>query len=183
MRKFWFAAIISIPVVILSYPGVFRLDNWSFFEKGSDSLWWTWRALGLITVPVLLWSGAQFYINAWAALKHRTANMHTLIATGITAAWLYSTVAVIWPGLFPEERFAEVYYDVSAVVVALVTLGLALEVKAKGRSSEAIKKLVGLQAKTARVIRDGVERISRSRRSSSTTSSSSAPARRYRWTA
>jgi len=158
MRKFWFAAIISIPVVILSYPGVFRLDSWSFFEKGSNSLWWTWRALGLITVPVLLWSGAQFYINAWAALKHRTANMHTLIATGITAAWLYSTVAVIWPGIFPEERFAEVYYDVSAVVVALVTLGLALEVKAKGRSSEAIKNLVGLQAKTARVIRDGVER-------------------------
>jgi len=157
MQKFWFAAIISIPIVILSYPGVFRLDTWSFFAKGSNSLWWTWRALGLITVPVLLWSGAQFYVNAWAALKHRTANMHTLIATGITAAWAYSTVAVIWPGIFPEERFAEVYYDVSAVVVALVTLGLALEVKAKGRSSEAIKKLVGLQAKTARVIRDGRE--------------------------
>ena len=158
MRKFWFAAIISIPVVIFSYPGVFRLDGWSFFAKGSDSLWWTWRFLGLITIPVLLWSGAQFYINAWAALKHRTANMHTLIATGISAAWVYSTVAVIWPGIFPEERFAEVYYDVSTVVVALVTLGLALEVKAKGRSSEAIKKLVGLQAKTARVIRDGAER-------------------------
>jgi len=158
MRKFWFAAVISIPVVILSYPGVFGLDSWSFFAKGSNSLWWTWRALGLITVPVLLWSGAQFYVNGWAALKHRTANMHTLIATGITAAWLYSTVAVTWPGIFPEERFAEVYYDVSAVVVALVTLGLALEVKAKGRSSEAIKKLVGLQAKTARVVRDGVER-------------------------
>ncbi len=157
MRKFWFAAIISIPVVILSYPSVFRLDSWSFFAKGSNSLWWTWRALGLVTVPVLLWSGAQFYVNAWAALKHRTANMHSLIATGITAAWVYSTVAVIWPGIFPEERFAEVYYDVSAVVVALVTLGLALEVKAKGRSSEAIKKLVGLQAKTARVIRDGRE--------------------------
>jgi Cu+-exporting ATPase len=157
MRKFWFAAAISVPVVILSYPELFGLDRWSAFAKGSDSLWWIWRGLGALTLPVLVWAGGQFYSGAWQALRHRRANMHTLIAVGISAAWLYSTVAVIAPGIFPEDRFAEVYYDVSAVVVALVTLGLALEVRARGRSSEAIRKLIGLQAKSARVIRDDTE--------------------------
>jgi P-type Cu+ transporter len=157
MRKFWFATLLAVPVMAFSYPDLLGLDRWAAFEEGSDSLLWIWRALGVVTVPVLAWAGAQFYAGAWQALRHRTANMHTLIAIGISAAWLYSTVAVIWPDLFPEERFSEIYYDVSAVVVALVTLGLALEVKAKGRSSEAIKKLVGLQAKRARVMRDGGE--------------------------
>ena len=157
MGKFWFAAVISVPVLVLSYPDLFRLDNWSFFKTGSDSLWWVWRALGVVTIPVLVWSGGHFYTGAWQALRHRQANMHVLIAVGISAAWLYSTVAVWWPGLFPKASLAQEYYDVSAVVVALVTLGMALEVKAKGRSSEAIRKLVGLQAKTARVIRDGSE--------------------------
>ncbi len=157
MQKFWFAALISIPVILLSYPDLFGLDRWSFFAEGSDTLLWTWRALGLATLPVLGWAGAQFFTGAWQALRHRSANMHTLIALGISAAWIYSTVAVIAPDLFPEDRFAEIYYDVTAVVVALVTLGLALEVKAKGRSSEAIRKLVGLQAKSARVLRGGVE--------------------------
>jgi Cu+-exporting ATPase len=157
MRKFWFAAAISLPVLVLSYPDLLGLDRFSFFAKGSDSLWWTWRALGLLTLPVLAWAGAQFYEGAWSGLRHREANMHTLIALGITAAWVYSTVAVIWPGIFPKADLAQEYYDVSAVVVALVTLGMALEVKAKGRSSEAIRKLIGLQAKTARVVRDGQE--------------------------
>ena len=157
MRKFWFATAIAIPVVLLSYPDFIGLDRWGAFEKGSDSLLWIWRGLGLATIPVLAWSGSQFFTGAWEALRHRSANMHTLIAFGISAAWLYSTVAVLWPDAFPEERFAEVYYDVTAVVVALVTLGLALEVKAKGKSSEAIRKLIGLQAKSARVVRDGRE--------------------------
>ncbi len=157
MGKFWFAIAISVPVLVLSYPDLLGLDRWSFFVKGSDSLWWVWRALGVATLPVLVWAGGHFYAGAWQALRHRSANMHVLIAVGISAAWLYSTVAVIAPSIFPKASLAEVYYDVSAVVVALVTLGMALEVKAKGRSSEAIGKLVGLQAKTARVIRDGRE--------------------------
>jgi P-type Cu+ transporter len=156
-NRFVFAAAVAVPVMIVSYPEVFGLDAWSAFHKGSDSLWWIWRAAGVATIPVLVWAGAQFYTGAWRALRHRQANMHTLIAVGISAAWLYSTVAVIAPSIFPKASFAQVYYDVSAVVVALVTLGMALEVKAKGRSSEAIRKLMGLQAKTARVIRDGHE--------------------------
>ncbi len=83
--------------------------------------------------------------------------MHTLIASGISAAFLYSAVAVLFPQWFPTQALAEAFWDVSTVVVALVVLGMALEVKAKGKTSEAIKKLVGLQAKTARVLRDGRE--------------------------
>jgi Cu+-exporting ATPase len=156
MRKFWFAAAISIPVMALSYPDLIPgLRDW--MPMGSDTRRIVWALLGVLSLPVMLWSGSQFFSGMWDALKHRAANMHTLIAIGITAAFLYSVVAVAWPGIFPSMALAEVFWDVTDVVVALVVLGLALEIKAKGRTSQAIKKLIGLQAKTARVIRDGKE--------------------------
>ena len=156
MRKFWFAAVIALPVMGLSYPEfVPGLREWMPVASAARRI--VWGLLGLASLPVLLWSGSQFFTGAWAALKHRSANMHTLIAIGISAAFLYSTVAVAWPGLFPRSSLAEVFWDVTDVVTALVVLGLALELKAKGRTSEAIKKLIGLQAKTARVLRKGQE--------------------------
>ena len=156
MRKFWFAAAISVPVMALSYPDLISgLREW--MPMGSDTRRAVWALLGVLSLPVLVWSGSQFYTGMWDALKHRAANMHTLIAIGITAAYLYSVVAVAMPELFPRMELAEVFWDVSTVVVALVVLGLALEIKANGRTSEAIKKLIGLQAKTARVLRDGKE--------------------------
>jgi Cu+-exporting ATPase len=156
MRKFWFAAIASLPIVALSYPDLIpALAAW--MPSGSATRRIVWALLGLAAAPVMVWSGSQFYSGMWAALKHRSANMHTLIAIGITAAFAYSVVAVLAPGLFPEAALAEVFWDVTTVVVALVVLGLALEVKAKGKTSEAIRKLIGLQAKTARVVRVGRE--------------------------
>jgi Cu+-exporting ATPase len=156
LYKFWFAALISIPVMGLSYPDLIPgLREW--MPAGSETRRVVWALLGVLSLPVMLWSGSQFYTGMWDALRHRSANMHTLIAIGITAAFLYSVVAVTWPGLFPRMSLAEVFWDVSDVVTALVVLGLALEIKAKGRTSEAIKKLIGLQAKTARVVRDGKE--------------------------
>ena len=156
MNKWWFAAALSIPTILVSYPNLFPyLKDW--LPLGSDSLWWTRFIMGLLVLPVMAWSGRQFFTGTWEGLKHRSANMHTLIATGISAAWLYSMVALLWPGLFPEKEMAEVYYDVTTVVTALVVLGMAMEVKAKGKSSEAIKKLIGLQPKTANVIRDNQE--------------------------
>jgi Cu+-exporting ATPase len=156
MRKFWFAAVISIPVMSLSYPELIpALRDW--MPAGSDTRRIVWALLGVLSLPVMFWSGSQFYTGMWDALRHRSANMHTLIAIGISAAFLYSIVAVVWPGLFPSMSLAEVFWDVTDVVTALVVLGLALELKAKGRTSEAIRKLIGLQAKTARVIRDGKE--------------------------
>src|SRR5262245_5534735 len=156
MRKFWFAAAISLPAMALSYPDLIPgLRDW--MPMGSDTRRIVWAFLGVLSLPVLVWAGSQFFTGMWDALKHRAANMHTLIAIGISAAFLYSVVAVVWPQIFPNMALAEVFWDVTDVVVALVVLGLALEIKAKGRTSQAIKKLIGLQAKTARVIRDGKE--------------------------
>src|SRR5215510_11583545 len=156
MRKFWFAAAISLPVMALSYPDLIPgLREW--MPMGSDTRRIVWALLGVLSLPVLVWAGSQFFTGMWDALKHRAANMHTLIAIGITAAFASSIVAVAWPEIFPNMALAEVFWDVTDVVVALVVLGLALEIKAKGRTSQAIKKLIGLQAKTARVIRDGKE--------------------------
>jgi Cu+-exporting ATPase len=156
MRKFWLAAAIAIPVMGLSYPELVPvLRHW--MPAGSGTRRAVWALLGVASLPVLLWSGSQFFTGMWAALRHRAANMHTLIAIGISAAFLYSVVAVAAPQLFPKASLAEVFWDVTDVVTALVVLGLALEIKAKGRTSEAIKKLIGLQAKTARVLRDARE--------------------------
>ena len=156
MRKWWFAAAVGVPTMILSYPWLFPiLRDW--FPRGSENLRDLWYAMGVASLAVLVYSGRQFFEGMWQGLKHRSANMHTLIALGTGVAWLYSTVALVFPQLFPSEEFTDVYYDVTVVVTALVVLGLAMEVKAKGRTSEAIKKLIGLQAKTARVLREGRE--------------------------
>src|SRR6266700_1765899 len=156
IRKFWFAAIISLPVIIFSYPQFFPgLRDW--LVPGSLALRLVWGGLALLTLPVMFWAGSHYFTGMWQALKHRQANMHTLIAVGVSAAWLYSTVAVLAPHVFPTQALAQTFYDVTAVVVALVNLGLLLELRARGRTSEAIKKLIGLQAKTARVVREGTE--------------------------
>jgi Cu+-exporting ATPase len=152
MNKFWFAAAISVFVMITAYYQVVPvLRDWSM-----DSLRYLWGVTALMTLPVMFWSGSDFFTGAWASFKHRSANMNTLIALGTGAAWLYSTFAILFPFVFPEGT-SEPFYDVVAVVIALVVLGQALELRAKGQSSSAIKKLLGLQAKTARVIRDGKE--------------------------
>lgn len=155
MKKFWFSAIISVPVMIFSYPQLFFLSG--VMPMGSETLRFTWIFLGVLSFPVLVWAGNQFFVGAWAAFKHRSADMHTLIAIGITAAYVYSVVAVAFPQIFPSVDLAEVFWDVTTIIVALVVLGMALELKARGRTSEAIKKLIGLQAKTARVVREGNE--------------------------
>jgi P-type Cu+ transporter len=156
MRKWWFGAAVGGPTMILSFPWLFPgLRDW--FPHGSDNLFYLWAVMGVASLAVLIYSGSQFFAGMWQGLKHRSANMHTLIAIGTGTAWVYSTVALLFPQLFPSEEFTEVYYDVTVVVTALVVLGLAMELKAKGRTSEAIKKLIGLQPRTARVLRDGQE--------------------------
>ena len=156
MRKFWFAAIVAVPVVLLSYPSVVPLVG-EVFPRGSAQLRALWAGMGLAALAVLVYSGNQFFSGAWEALRHRSATMHTLIAIGTAAAWLYSTAALLLPALFPNAAMVDVYYDVTVVVTALVVLGMAMEVKARGRTSEAIEKLIGLAPKTARVVRDGAE--------------------------
>jgi Cu+-exporting ATPase len=152
MNMFWFAAIVSAPVLLFAYPQYVPLIR----DLSMDTIRWAWILSALVTLPVLFYSGHDFFTGAWAAFKHRSANMNTLIALGTGAAWLYSTFAILFPSVFPAGT-SEPFYDVVAVVIALVVLGQALELRAKGQSSVAIKKLMGLQARTARVIRDGNE--------------------------
>jgi len=152
MNKFWFAAAVSIPVMATAYYQFIPVLN----SLSMETLRLLWGMTALLTLPVMFWSGSDFFTGAWAAFTHRSANMNTLIALGTAAAWLYSTFAILFPSVFPEGT-SEPFYDVVAVVIALVILGQALELRAKGQSSAAIKKLLGLQAKTARVIRDGQE--------------------------
>jgi Cu+-exporting ATPase len=119
-----------------------------------------WLNLGLLALatPVQFWAGWRFYRGAYGALKHGQANMNTLVALGTSAAYLYSTAAVAAPGLFAGAGGrADVYFDTSALIITLILLGRLLEMRARGRTNEAIKKLAGLRAKTARVVRDGEE--------------------------
>jgi len=156
MRKWWFAAAIAAPTMVLSYPWLIPGLR-ELFPRGSAELRDLWIAMGVASLAVLGYSGSQFFSGLVQSVKHRSATMHTLIAIGTGAAWLYSTVALAAPQLFPSEALTDVYYDVTTVVVALVVLGMAMEIKAKGRTSEAIRKLIGLRPRTARVIREGVE--------------------------
>jgi Cu+-exporting ATPase len=116
-------------------------------------------ALLALTLPVLLYSGREFYISAWKGLRHRSANMDTLIAVGTGAAFLYSLAATVAPGYFARHGvLPEVYYDTTATIIALILLGKVLELRAKTQTSAAMRALLGLQARTARVVRpDGQE--------------------------
>ncbi|MCP5204386.1 MAG: copper-translocating P-type ATPase [Pseudomonadales bacterium] len=115
-----------------------------------------WLAVGLATLGVMAFSGRHFYVGAWRTLANHTANMDTLIALGTGTAWLYSMVVVCLPGYLPEVA-RHVYFEATAMIIGLVNLGLALELRARGKTSEAIRRLIGLQARTARVLRDGKE--------------------------
>jgi len=119
--------------------------------------WITW-GLAVITLPVVVWSGQQFYKGTWSGFRHRTADMNTLIGVGTGAAYLYSLVATAAPNLFLRAGLpADVYYEAVAAIIALVLLGRLLEARAKGRTSEAIRRLAALRAKSAHVVREGHE--------------------------
>ena len=115
-----------------------------------------WLVIGVVTGAVLYFSGRHFFVGAWNSFRNHSANMDTLIALGTGTAWVYSMVVVIVPWLVPELA-RHVYFEATAMIIGLIDLGLALELKARGKTSLAIKRLIGLQAKTARVIRDDIE--------------------------
>ncbi len=156
-RKFWIGLALTIPVLVLAMgqwiPGV-RIDQWI---PRPVSRWLEF----LLSTPVVLWAGGMFFGRAWRSLKTRQLNMFTLIATGVGTAYVYSTVAVIAPGIFPTSfrQHGEVglYFEAAAVITVLVLLGQMLEAKARSRTGQAIKALLGLVAKTAHRVRDGLE--------------------------
>ena len=135
--------------------------------------WINWLQLAL-TTPVMFWCGWQFFRSAWKGLRHLSANMDTLVAMGTGAAYLYSLAATVWPGFFAGVGGAAanaahgegamggmtmvpVYYEAAAVIIVLILLGKYFEARATGRTSAAIKRLIGMQAKTARVMRNATE--------------------------
>jgi len=114
--------------------------------------------LWALATPVQFWAGWRFYLGAWGALRHKTADMNMLVAVGTSAAYFYSMIAVLFPGLFAAAGVElGLYFDTSAMIITLILLGRFLETRARGQTSEAIKKLIGLNPKTALVIRDGEE--------------------------
>ncbi len=115
-------------------------------------------ALFVATLPVVRWAGRGFYISAWRGFRHRSADMNTLIGVGTAAAMLYSTAATFAPGLFIGAGLpADVYYEAVSGIIALILLGRLLEARAKGRTSEAMRRLLGLAPRAARVVRNGAE--------------------------
>ncbi|MEC4894173.1 MAG: heavy metal translocating P-type ATPase [Oscillatoria sp. PMC 1051.18] len=153
LRKIVVGGIISIILIIGSLPMMTGIEMSGFPAWLHNP----WLQLAL-TLPVQFWCGYSFYVNSWKAFKHHAATMDTLIALGTSAAFFYSLFVTIFPEfLLDQGLLPEVYYETAAVIITLILLGKLLENRAKGQTSEAIRKLIGLQARDARVIRDGQE--------------------------
>ncbi len=115
-----------------------------------------WLSIALVTLVTMIYSGKHFFTGAWKQFTHHNANMDTLIALGTGSAWIYSTAITLFPDAIPSIA-QHAYFEAAVMIMAFINFGNALELKAKGRTSEAIKRLIGMQPKTARVVRDGVE--------------------------
>jgi Cu+-exporting ATPase len=172
MTKMIIGAVLSLPVLVIAMShGKIAAFN---------VLWINWLQLAL-TTPVMFWCGWQFFRSAWKGARHLSANMDTLVAMGTGAAYLYSLAATIWPGFFagvggavanaahaaPADSamggtmggmtMVPVYYEAASVIIVLILLGKYFEARATGQTGAAIKKLIGMQAKTARVVRANIE--------------------------
>src|SRR4028119_435461 len=152
-RKVWVGGIISTLLIVGSLPIMMGLSL-PFIPTWLPTSW----VQVVLTVPWQCWCGRSFYINAWKAFKRHAATMDTLVTIGTGAAYAYSVFATIFPGFFTAQGLMpDVYYEAAAVIITLILLGRLFENRAKGQTSEAMRKLMGLQAKTARVIRNGKE--------------------------
>jgi Cu+-exporting ATPase len=149
MRKTTLAIAVGVPLMLFG-----------FFAAGIDAAWtplrWFWLATAVVTGLVMYVSGRHFFTGAWQAFKAHSATMDTLIAVGTGMAWLYSAIIVAVPELVPAIA-RHVYFEAAVIIIGLVDLGQALELKARGRTSQAIRRLLDLQEKTARVVRNGEE--------------------------
>jgi len=149
LKKSGVAALVGLPLFIGGVTGFFP-------EIDAENGQLTWLLLGFITLGVMFYSGRRFFTGAWKSFQVHNANMDTLIALGTGSACIYSFFIVLFPDSVPSlARHA--YFEAAVIIISLINLGAALEMKARGKTSEAIKRLIGLQPKTARVVRDGKE--------------------------
>ena len=149
LRDTWLALGLGVPLMLYGVAG----GNMTI-HGGMDR--WAWLLVGVLTLAIMVFPGRHFFVGGWQSVRRHSANMDTLIALGTGTAWLYSMVVVLAPQLVPEMA-RHVYFEATAMIIGLINLGLALEVRARGRTSEAIKRLIGLRPKTARVVRAGQE--------------------------
>jgi len=141
-KKTYWALALSVPVVVI---GMFFMD----MPFANEIMW-------VLSTPVLFWLGRDFYINAWKQAKHRSANMDTLVALSTAAAYIFSVFNTLFPQFWHEKGLhAHVYFEAASVIIGFILLGKLLEEKAKGNTSSAIKKLMGLQPKTVTIMHDG----------------------------
>ena len=149
LRRASVAALVGFPLFAFGMAGLLpELDD------GIGRAFWF--VVGLLTLGVLVYSGGHFFTGAWKSARNHNANMDTLIALGTGTAWLFSMVIVVWPEWVPVSA-QHAYFEAAAIIIALINFGAALEMRARGKTSEAIKRLIGLQPRTARVIRNGIE--------------------------
>lgn len=157
LKRFWIAAVLTIPVTILATSKMFVTLSLDKFLSDTLSRW----IQLILSTPIVLWAGWPFFERAYYSIINRSLNMFSLIAMGVGAAYFYSAIAVIFPTIFPES-FKErgelfIYFEAASVITTLVLLGQVLELKAKGQTSRAIKALLGRAAKTAHLVEGGHE--------------------------
>jgi len=151
IRKMIVGGVISIILIVGSLPMMTGLDI-PIIPAWLHNYWLQF----LLTTPVQFWCGYQFYRNAWKAFRHRAATMDTLIVLGTSAAYFYSLFATLFDDFLIQQGLTpQVYYESAAVIITLILVGRFMENRARGETSAAIRKLIGLQARSARVIRDG----------------------------
>ncbi|MFZ5990208.1 MAG: heavy metal translocating P-type ATPase [Deinococcota bacterium] len=151
-RSVLLSAALALPLVLISMVGLMWMPTYTLLTSLLPMSVWNWVMLALAT-PVQFGPGSRFYRHGWKSLRSGSPDMNSLVMIGTSAAYFYSLAVVLLPGIFPEQA-RHVYFEASAVVITLILLGKYFEAIAKGRTSQAMKKLLGLQAKTARVLRE-----------------------------
>ncbi len=158
-RRFWISMVLAVPVFVMAMAA----DMWMGFSPQMISFTHLQLVEFLLATPVVLWGGWPFFQRGWASLANRHLNMFTLISLGVGMAWSYSVIGTFLPGIFPamlrrEDGTLPIYFEAAATITVLVLLGQLLELKARSRTNTAIKLLLGLAPKTARIVRsDGKE--------------------------
>ena len=156
-RRFWIGAALSLPVFILAMAHLF--PNAPVWTKGNLSRWIQF----VLSTPVVLWSGWPFFQLGWQSIRNSALNMFTLIAMGVGVAWLFSAIVMLAPGIFPssfrQHGRIDIYFEAAAIITVLVLLGQVLELRARSRTGNAIRALLDLAPRTARIVTgDGEER-------------------------